>query len=141
MEGNPQSCEDPEAIKNMSLAEFINQPNVTGFHAQDSGRLRAYVESSPYVRIGTELPGGYVIGYVFEDRFEQLILELQESFVAIRPTLFTLLDRESLESASIIKVQELPAANLRGEGVLLGFVDTGIDYTHPAFLYEDGTSK
>ena len=141
MEGNPQSCEDPAAIKNMSLAEFINNPNVTGFHAQDSGRLRAYVENTPYARIGTELPGGYVIGYVFEDRFEQLILELQESFVAIRPTLFTLLDRESLESASIIKVQELPGTNLRGEGVLLGFVDTGIDYTHPAFLYEDGTSK
>lgn len=31
--------------------------------------------------------------------------------------------------------------NLQGDGVVIGFIDTGIDYTHPAFLNEDGTTR
>ena len=30
---------------------------------------------------------------------------------------------------------------IQGEGVLIGFIDTGIDYTHPAFKSEDGTTR
>ncbi|MGG7214317.1 S8 family serine peptidase [Clostridium nigeriense] len=30
---------------------------------------------------------------------------------------------------------------IQGEGVLVGFIDTGIDYTHPAFRNEDGTTR
>ena len=125
----------------MPLFEFINLPNVTSFHVPDSARLRNFANNNPYMRIGTVLPGGYVVGYVFEDKLEQLVLGLEESFIDIRPTVFALLDRQSLESTSILQVHQLPNINLRGKGVLLGFVDTGIDYTHPAFLYEDGTSK
>jgi hypothetical protein len=35
----------------------------------------------------------------------------------------------------------LPAFNLRGQGVLIGVIDTGIDYTNPSFRKLDGTSK
>ena len=31
--------------------------------------------------------------------------------------------------------------DLDGEGVLIGFIDTGIDFTHPAFLKEDKTTR
>ena len=31
--------------------------------------------------------------------------------------------------------------NLDGEGIVIGFIDTGIDYTHPAFLNDDGTTR
>ena len=31
--------------------------------------------------------------------------------------------------------------NLHGKNVLLGFVDTGINYTHPAFLSADGQTR
>ncbi len=30
---------------------------------------------------------------------------------------------------------------IQGEGILIGFIDTGIDYTHPAFRNEDGTTR
>ena len=30
---------------------------------------------------------------------------------------------------------------IEGEGVLVGFIDTGIDYTHPAFRNSDGTTR
>ena len=31
--------------------------------------------------------------------------------------------------------------NIQGEGVVIGFIDSGIDFTHPAFKNEDGTSR
>ena len=57
------------------------------------------------------------------------------------PKLYTLLDTASLESAGILRVQAQPSLNYRGENVLLGFIDTGIDYTLDAFRNADGTSR
>lgn len=57
------------------------------------------------------------------------------------PKLYTPLNTVSLESAGILQVQNQPVLNLTGTGVILGFVDTGIDYTHPAFRRSDGTTR
>ena len=37
--------------------------------------------------------------------------------------------------------QAVSTYNLDGTGVLVGFIDTGIDYTHPAFINDDGTTR
>ncbi len=57
------------------------------------------------------------------------------------PKLFTFIDTVSLEEAGILSAQLQPFLNLRGEGVLLGFLDSGIDYTHPAFRGPDGRTR
>lgn len=57
------------------------------------------------------------------------------------PNCYGLMDTESLKVSGVTKIQELPGLNLSGEGVLIGIVDTGIDYQHEAFIKEDGTSK
>ncbi|HIS25435.1 MAG TPA: S8 family peptidase [Candidatus Pullilachnospira intestinigallinarum] len=53
---------------------------------------------------------------------------------SIVPKLFTTLDTTSLEAAGILRTQTQPALQLEGSGVLMGFLDTGILYSHPAFL-------
>lgn len=57
------------------------------------------------------------------------------------PNLYGLLDIQSLEASGISRIQAIPTFSLSGQGVLIGVVDTGIDYTHSAFKYADGTSK
>lgn len=57
------------------------------------------------------------------------------------PKLFTAIDTVSLEAAGILAVQIQPFLNLTGKGVLLGFLDSGIDYTHPAFRLPDGRTR
>lgn len=57
------------------------------------------------------------------------------------PKLFTFIDTVSLESAGILAVQTQPYLSLTGRGVLVGFLDSGIDYTHPAFRNPDGTTR
>jgi len=60
---------------------------------------------------------------------------------SVVPNLFGLADIGSLEASGINRVLNIPAFNLNGQGVLIGLVDTGIDYTHSAFRNADGTSK
>lgn len=57
------------------------------------------------------------------------------------PKCFGLLDEGALAASGILKLQEQPALSLKGEGVLAGFIDTGIDYRNPAFRYSDGSSR
>lgn len=57
------------------------------------------------------------------------------------PSLFGLISQTSLEASGIPAIRNNPNLNLRGRGVLIGFVDTGIDYTNPVFQYNDKTTR
>lgn len=57
------------------------------------------------------------------------------------PKLYTLLDTTSMEASGIIQTIQQPTLDLRGEGTMIGFIDTGIDYRNPLFQYPDGTSR
>ena len=56
------------------------------------------------------------------------------------PRCFGLMDTQMLEDVGVAQVRR-SALDLYGNGVLVGMIDTGIDYEHPAFRYEDGSSK
>lgn len=60
---------------------------------------------------------------------------------SIMPTLNGLASQESLEASGVTRIRNLPTLSLRGQGVLIGIVDTGIDYTNPIFRYADNTTK
>lgn len=62
-------------------------------------------------------------------------------FYATVPKLYTLLDTVNLDAAGITQVQNQPVLKLTGQDIILGFIDTGIDYTHPAFRRSDGSSR
>lgn len=46
-----------------------------------------------------------------------------------------------LEATCIPPVQRTPGLGLTGQGVMIGFVDSGLDLTHPEFLGRDGVSR
>jgi len=57
------------------------------------------------------------------------------------PTCFSLASFASLDQSSVTEIQKNPNLALFGEGVLIGFVDTGIEYQHQAFVNKDKTSR
>jgi len=57
------------------------------------------------------------------------------------PALFGVINEASLEASGIIRIRNIPNFSFRGKGVLIGIVDTGIDYTNPIFQYADKTTK
>ena len=48
---------------------------------------------------------------------------------------------KQLSSSCISAVQRMTAQGLSGEGVIVAVIDSGIDYTHPAFRYSDGRTR
>nr|WP_296262791.1 S8 family peptidase [uncultured Merdimonas sp.] len=57
------------------------------------------------------------------------------------PSCYTPLDMDAVNAAGISAVQNFPALQVMGEGVMIGFVDTGIDYRNPVFQRLDGTTR
>ncbi len=49
--------------------------------------------------------------------------------------------RESYGKACISNVHNISPYNLKGQGTILGIIDSGIDYTHHDFRNEDGTTR
>ena len=48
---------------------------------------------------------------------------------------------ETLNQSGILPVQNYPTLQLRGRGVLIGFMDSGIDYTNKVFRNLDGSTR
>ena len=59
----------------------------------------------------------------------------------ILPDVMGLLDTTSMEQSGILPIHYRPGPGFLGQGVMVGIIDTGIDYTHPAFRYSDGSSR
>jgi subtilisin family serine protease len=123
------------------LQEFINSPDTVDFIVRGSDDLDIFLRENPNVIATQTLAGRYVVCYASASDFVKIINQLGTSYVSSLSIVLGLLDRPALETSGIIQIQQQPYLDLRGQGVLVGIVDTGIDYTQEVFRYEDGTSK
>lgn len=69
------------------------------------------------------------------------LVEFTEIEAVEAPKILTLSYQESVRSSCVPEVQRQGRYNLSGEGVAVAIIDSGIDYTHPDFINEDGTSR
>ena len=123
------------------LIDFINSPDTTDFVIRANEYYINEIQNYPFVKATQLLSDNYIIGFVSNGDVPKLIDILGTNFYSSLPYVMGLLGRSALESSGIIQVQEQAFLELTGNGVLIGIVDTGIDYTNTAFRYEDGTSK
>lgn len=59
----------------------------------------------------------------------------------ISPALYTLLENQNLEESGIIRLIQNSVLGLQGQNVIVGIIDTGIDYTNDCFKKMDGTTR
>lgn len=81
----------------------------------------------------------YDIGFYSRERSPKL--NLQDYPYLTIPHCLMPMDMTALDVSGILRLQNPAALDLHGQGVLVGFVDTGIDYEHRAFQNEDGTTR
>ncbi len=60
---------------------------------------------------------------------------------SVMPSLYGLISDINAEKSGIARIRNIPFLNLRGKGVLVGIIDSGIDYTNPIFTYADNTTR
>ena len=57
------------------------------------------------------------------------------------PKVFGLCDTTSIEEIGAVKLKNNKLLSFTGKNVIVGIVDTGIDYSHEAFMGNDGRSR
>ena len=55
------------------------------------------------------------------------------------PNCYALLDTGAMNETGISALQNYPTLQLQGNGIMIGFIDTGIDYMNPVFRTFEGT--
>lgn len=88
--------------------------------------------------------------YVRLDPFQGVIYKREEKrdsntiwqygFGAV-PNVYGLMSQVALEESGIFSLRRQPYLDLYGQGVMIGLVDTGVDFTHEAFINADGSSR
>ena len=124
-----------------ALQEFLLSPDTVDFVLRSNVFLDRVLNENPNVVAAQMLAGRYVICYAKTAVFEEILNKFGSSFISSVPTVLGLLDRPSLEASGITQAHQQPYLGLKGKGVLLGFLDTGIDYTQEIFRNSDGTSR
>ena len=79
------------------------------------------------------------IGVPQEDR--AAFLSTSSQVATTLPILYGLNAQGALDEAGILIFHTYPYGELRGNGVVIGFIDTGIDYTNSVFQYEDQSTR
>ncbi len=72
------------------------------------------------------------------NKLDQLASSTTIQYIELPKSLYEQ-DQESNRVSCIPQLS--PDFNVLGDGVLVGFVDSGIDYTHPAFMNTAGTTR
>ena len=85
---------------------------------------------------------------IFNERYAAFHLPVASMDVAVNllaysaiPKLFGLMDTSSMDSSGITRLQQQTYLDLKGQDIIIGIIDTGIDYTHPAFRRSDGGTR
>ena len=130
----------PEGVRDDTLdlnVGFIPETNSWELIVKYSGSLDRIIQE---LNIGVvELSNGYAIITIAEDLIDSLITYEEIEFIEKPKRLFFEVNEGRL--ASCINPIQLPPYSLFRNGVLAVFIDSCIDYSHPDFRNEDGSTR
>lgn len=78
---------------------------------------------------------------IYVNKEQSLELNYSNYVYSYIPNCYGLMDIDAMTAAGVYQIQNQPFLNLRGQGVMIGFIDTGIDYQNNVFRFNDGTTR
>ena len=117
--------------------EKILSEEYRDFMMRDTGALG---EKFP-LENGCRIPLKYGFELLYIDQSEDRKKPLGDYPYTMVPKCYTTLDMAAIQQAGIAAVQNLTGLELSGEGVLVGIIDTGINYLDPIFRNLDGSTR
>lgn len=120
--------------ENLMPYQDENYADLIEFYLNNPQRLRKYADASIHY-----MNDAFAIVHI---PVSEIVIESLSRFdYSEIPKLYGLTSEISIEASGIKRLRGIPKFNLRGNGVLVGIIDTGIDYTNPVFIKADGTTK
>lgn len=120
--------------------DYLNNPNTVDFVVRNNKSFIDYARTVPEIRVVKPISEAFLLGYTDREHIEGIMENIEMGYYSLPSLVLGLLGTADLNASGITAVQE-QELGLKGSGVLIGFVDTGIDYTNVAFRNEDGTSR
>ena len=117
--------------------EKILSEEYRDFMMRDTGALGANFP----LENGCRIPLKYGFELLYIDQSEDRKKPLGDYPYTMVPKCYTTLDMAAIQQAGIAAVQNLTGLELSGEGVLVGIIDTGINYLDPIFRNLDGSTR
>lgn len=115
---------------------------VVNYYLESRGGINYLRETYPHLSFRVVVDGIYSIfipdSEVARDEFTQLRIDID--FVEV-PTLYGLNASNAYDASNISIFHDYPYGSLRGNGIIVGFVDTGIDYNNVYFKNADNTTR
>lgn len=102
--------------------------------------ISKFLDELDFVKKCRVVSNDFIIFSIKKENLENF-LQKEKPYSFQIPFLLSTMDTSSLEASGVLAVQNQPFLNLKGSGVLIGIVDTGINYTIKEFIYEDNTTK
>ena len=121
--------------------DIFYSPEIVDFTIMKGAYYERFILDHPGLIAARNIRDTYTICYAKVSDYKEMTNYMGTDYIHTVSNVLGLCGTPGLEAAGIIQVQEQPYLNLSGKDVLIGFVDTGIDYTQNVFKYEDGTSK
>ena len=131
----------PAAILNklgykFNLENQNNNIELVILYRDSPDKTKAFVES-----LGgkfQDLGFNFAIVNIPINKLQELSVSTTIQYIELPKNLY----EQDEQSNRVSCISELnPKYDVSGEGVLIGFVDSGIDYTHPAFMNTNGTTR
>lgn len=123
----------------MSKCNYLDE-NASGFLVEYRGNFKEQIAKVDYA-CGDVLTDNLAVVSVSEADVDRLREDVPAiSFIEPR-SVYILQELSPSVVDNINQIKVNPYLNLTGRGVVAGLVDTGINYTNPEFIREDGTSR
>ena len=103
-------------------------------------QLREQLNSEPSVTAVEDLGQGFAVVTVSADTVDSLYEITAIEDIELPKELY-INNLNNMISTCVVTAQSENGYNLSGEGVIVGIIDTGIDYTHPDFRTPEGLTR
>lgn len=132
------TAQELEKSENLSFG-YSSLENSWEIIVRYTGNLSEVLSSFPSVTF-YELLGGYAILYV-PAALVDAIANLPQIIYVEKPNALYFEVYQGKQASCISSLQEANPSRFSGKDVLVGIIDSGIDYMHPDFRNSDGTTR
>lgn len=119
---------------------FYDNPDYANLLVQYSGDLKSKVDTIPEANTYI-IDNNYAIVSIKASEYEKVIKLIDEIVYIELDGIYTLNEISPIDASNAPLLKSNPYLNLNGTGILIGLIDTGIDYLSQEFMHEDDTTR